>query len=614
MILILATIILSLLTTPFPVRAEERPVPRDLPDQEYEIPKSKAGVVRILGGFSERFIDFASEFWPTDNIHDVVDLYEEGEIWLESSYKPLTPLKVQEETIKPINKQYKTYTSRACIYDLRKGKLVYEKTSINRTYSDEIKEIPELRENGEQLNAFFGKHVLLKDEAIDKYDHDYPTDVVILESAHECDTELTADQLDSFITKNTREKNIYPTTGGGGNLIRITFNVFDYIVSEIFDRFGELIGYRWEAPHRMIIRPSVVCPHCTEIVSHLAGASEEELAYSSRAPHVRAKLAETQGVIDASYKPDMVQYKKVLHAERDNSFKTNIDEPKVIKTNNFGMAKTAHSLDYLACTLLPSSKQPEYDKDCSQFPIERDEEEPEPPLACKDQSFDDLGLSGGGDSCGLCNADGAYDFITSVNPDYANQLPEGKLPQAAVDVLNAAASAHQVPAGVLLGAMIHEGAFAWEDWKWTEENVRAWTVCGGSMGSSSPGDDSSCMSHAHPSTGSRGAFGWIDRWFEGYASEVQSIDPSRKDDDINQCNFLDASIAAAAAMAKTSGGHPQLTRRCGGVSINQGLGPATSCGDWNESRVATAQRMHNGECIDIAVERTVNSYNAFKCN
>ena len=228
--------------------------------------------------------------------------------------------------------------------------------------------------------------------------------------------------------------------------------------------------------------------------------------------------------------------------------------------------------------------------------------------SCDNKPLPDL--SGDAGSCGLCNTDGIDDFIGEVNPAYLAQLPEGELPQLAIDVLNKVASEYKVPAPVLLGAMINEGSFTWEDWKWTEENVACWTVEGGKIGQQEFGDDTSCLAHAHPVTGSRGPFGWIENWFNLYKDAVRQIDDRQE---INQCNYLDAGAASAKTMYETQGGDTNMPPSCDSQPLYQGAGRVTSCDQWNEQRAATAVFTYIGRQCISAVARTVEAFRRFKC-
>jgi len=171
-------------------------------------------------------------------------------------------------------------------------------------------------------------------------------------------------------------------------------------------------------------------------------------------------------------------------------------------------------------------------------------------------------------------------------------------------IIESAAQTFNVPASVLLGTMQHEGAFNPGN-DWNDANVEAWSICGGSF----PGCNKDDMNNAQR------PFGFIPYYFYADANlwgAVTRVDPSRTKDTVSPCNILDGTYAMAAALSMWSGGlatsvkfpisqdpsqtYSRFPDICYTWNLNNGTGPAGSCGTWNANTVATSQVGYGGWC------------------
>lgn len=580
--------------TPTPIRVE---VAGDIVDARYNLSFLKSGLINItqgIPGVGDQLAEWASQFWTTVFKHDLPDLDDKAN-WLKSSNPGLTPKSIKDVTVDFTTEQQKTYTSRLCIPSVN-GSQAREEVSNRRIYSETVPWVNPLVQYGERFNSFIGRY------RRGDQDYDRPSQIVRLDSARPCDTADSALDLRE-ITFDAQDINQYGT-GANAPLITTAFNPLNFVVGRLEELIDGILNIflQWNTSALVAwILPTERMPWA-EQDCHIFGCESGDLSRAPLDDTQKEELTDSKGFV-LTYKPKVLSYRTNINGNMPNSFTTNTGTTQTIETHTYMTKGVQDSLVYLKCSLLPKEKQ----VDSMGTDYEDTECKYQAAASCGDRELPDL--SGTDASCGLCNTDGIADFIASVNPDYANQLPEGNLPQVAIDVLNKAASTYNVPAPVLLGAMIQEGAFTWDDWQWTGENVMCWSVEGGKIGQTTFGDDASCMSHAHPATGSRGAFGWIDTRFAPYSDAVRSVDPGRAE--LDQCNFLDAAFAAAKSMSDTQGGGPSTPASCNGITLLQNAG-RRNCSAWDDSRAGTAQYTYNGSCT-AAVPRTVNAFRQFKC-
>lgn len=228
-------------------------------------------------------------------------------------------------------------------------------------------------------------------------------------------------------------------------------------------------------------------------------------------------------------------------------------------------------MDALKCAITSDKYQKsKSDNQKCIFPTGGEEEE-----ACNSTELPDL--SGANGSCSLCNA---------------------SLPKTMVDIFNKAASTYNVPASILYSIFVSEGGA--DRWDWTEESVKAASVCGGEV----PDCDANASG-----TGARGPFGFLAtgssgnyQWSPDFAESSKTVDPSRTE--FSPCNLLDSAFAAAAKLAKESGGsgaYPPPAACWGHPFYTSAVGPATSC-NWTEERISTSMRQYVGYCTETVYQ------------
>lgn len=514
-------------------------------------------------------INFSGTIKPAGNKLKTFDLDRIAGM-LQGADAPLTPKIIQEKTINFDPGQYPlavTGRSRICVTNPDTGK-TETRVSPDIYRTDPIPALNYLSQYGRRLRSFFTP---AKQE-----NQDYTeTPQVIGDNIPDCQTD---DQGKEQLSKSqaTTGQNTFDDNPPPSFFVNVV-SKFLGLISKFTNGTLTVQGFHVVAQHT---------PYADEIDCSLSGAgcgSEGGLARTF-APAVHDP---TRGEINGS---------------QNNTFDSKLTGTTTTETRTARTKSIENSGNYIGCAVMPKSLQgPECQQNWQGKGAKGG--------SCEGKQLPDLSVAD--NSCSLCHVEEIDDFIKKVNPDYANQLPEGKLPQTAIDVLNKAAQTYKVPAAVILGAMIHEGAFTWDDWKWTEKNSICWAVDGGKIGQKTFGDDTSCKSHAHPATGARGAFGWMDYWFDKVKDSVRKIDPGRQI--IDQCNIVDGAMALANSMYQTQGGDAAVASSCQGIPLLQGAGRAASCRDWDEKRAATAQFTFNGRLCTPAVPRTVNAFKKFYC-
>ncbi|MCH7951622.1 hypothetical protein IH980_02730 [Patescibacteria group bacterium] len=218
--------------------------------------------------------------------------------------------------------------------------------------------------------------------------------------------------------------------------------------------------------------------------------------------------------------------------------------------------------------------------------------------ACGSTSFCQVGacsdpgsmpsLSGGSGSC-------------RVN---CSSLAGNSVPPLMRDIIGTAGQEYGVPGALIIAIMFAEGGFERQSCyggAWSNALVEESSACGGQV--------PNCCNCNVSSSGARGTFQWIPRWFEAYRDAAQAVDPSRAGD---PCNFLDAAFATAKKLSLEHGGAASYSPpSCDGITYNTLAPRKTSCGDWNSQDIATATRQYVGACN---VDYQQNVFSAYdKC-
>lgn len=238
----------------------------------------------------------------------------------------------------------------------------------------------------------------------------------------------------------------------------------------------------------------------------------------------------------------------------------------------------------------------------------------------------DLIEQGAAKSDGACNLKNTASYTSSttyLTESEKASLPGG-IPPLMIKVLQAAGATYNVPASVLLGTMLEEGSFTHaEVWKWTDDTVKQFSDC--TVKDPMP----SCEEFAHPTTGAKGPFGFIQNWWENYIEsggpyKAYEGDPVWKEvlasfpkENITQCNFVDAAFTAARELGEDQS-HlyvPGIPISCpssfGTINVYQGGDIPGSCSAWSAERTALARLQYGDRVCDLTVERMVKTYNGF---
>lgn len=239
----------------------------------------------------------------------------------------------------------------------------------------------------------------------------------------------------------------------------------------------------------------------------------------------------------------------------------------------------------------------------------------------------------------VCQSPVAAACSTTELPDLSTpqsscSLCNAGLPKTLTDIFNKAAETYQVPASLIYSLFVSEGSD--KRWDWSEANIKAWSVCGGSV--------PQCDEFA-TDTGARGPFSFLStptgnntyEWSPDYAESSKAVDPERNE--FSPCNLIDSTFAIAAKLQHESGGATAgyTPPTCWGYTLHGPGVPghltiASSCraDQWTESRIATAVRQSTGYCTETAYEgpggysgaqsadnnhfkRAVDYYNSYSC-
>lgn len=262
---------------------------------------------------------------------------------------------------------------------------------------------------------------------------------------------------------------------------------------------------------------------------------------------------------------------------------------------------------------------------------------PKEEALCSSTEFPNLSSN----SCKLCNSQAAK----TIPGPFPGTLPDG-IPPALQAILEKTGEAFSVPPASILAVMYHEGAFtrSWftGDNAWTEENVKKWGVCGGTM-PISDGQlcDPKTVDYATCGSGGSGSgacatsiagFGWLPVYFwqgDGDTANwtaVQKIDPARRTKEmISPCNVLDAAAATAKALSRGSAYVPPAVTSSSCFSTNMtNTSIPGSCTAWNDNTVLQSHVSYAGYCPEPGKngqyppnaaykDMVLGWYNAFKC-
>lgn len=307
-----------------------------------------------------------------------------------------------------------------------------------------------------------------------------------------------------------------------------------------------------------------------------------------------------------------IAYKNTNSAEEDTQTAACFNTPLVaIEQNNLqiGDAQSSHSFRE-NCNIAP----------LPQCPIDIIKEQAKPP---KDNA------------CRLANMGSASSFMLGPDkdhPDYPDQKKaygDGLSPLA-IKILETAADTYKVPASLLFGTMLHEGAFNHPGvWNWSDDKaIEAYSDCHVSM------PMPKCESFALPSTGSKAPLGFIDSWWDKYMENnknpydgkyfkvelegMSDVLKNMKPEQFNSCNFADAVFMAARAISEDAS-HPisDVPAIChapppyGDIPMFLGDYRPESCSSWTADRVATARFQYGGGASigTCTPEDPANSYN-----
>lgn len=232
-------------------------------------------------------------------------------------------------------------------------------------------------------------------------------------------------------------------------------------------------------------------------------------------------------------------------------------------------------------------------------------------------------MSGGSASCKLTDVtkENLYKIVSDAGFNPKTALPYG-LPPLAQKVLDAAADQYGVPASVLLGTMIDEGAFMYPEWVWADdEAIKTFSDC------TNPEPMLKCEDHANStSQGAQGPFGILQSEWEKDAvkNTIFEAFPDRPKENVTSCNFVDAAYTAAKVLSKSA--HyfvddpvpnepppttPPLPESCNGQTVSHERDPLTQCSQWDASRVALARMQYAERACTPSVDILVNTYKTY---
>jgi len=497
----------------------------------------------------------------------------------------LLPATVQDTTKKNENGYKVSGNARVCSTNVQTGEHKEEKSKTKYITKENI-DLKDVDETSRQLASIMTKYTLDKTTVNGNTVYDLRRVALEVGDPPPCGSDDTGDL-------QTPKQVLLETPG-------LSFTVIHWVIDHI-KWFADKATYFVEQPHEVVSKQltpyseSIACltsKDCSETSINVDYLKDVDPKGDTAQGEKEKEKVEKSGPLGNTFLPESIDGTKgKTHGEEENFYGS-----MPVKTRSTYLKADEEMGNSIACAILPGGIQNIYAAGANC--------QPSAPTGCGSGELPDLSSSG---SCGLCNTSALVssgDYFTQTNKE---SLPNGDLPELAKKILIAAGSQYNVPPSVLLSMMLNEGSFEHPgDWDWTEENVKEWSVCGGKM--------PKCDEFAHPATKAKGAFGWLNRYFNDYKEAVLTVDPSRPVDQINECNFMDAAFASAKMISQVSGGIVGGINTCQGYTLLHNRGPAGSCSDWTAERAATARVRYEGGLCNENTRRTANFFKAFSCS
>lgn len=489
--------------------------------------------------------------------------------------------------------------------------------------------------NGEALTSVYG--LLKKIPSGVSYDFDRPTHVISTIGNEDCGPQ------DQGVSGKPVTIGVQSVASFPGTEIRspgVPETIYEWVMRTIHTATGEIERLVQEIATEVVpMRIEITAKHGDSHVTNgwcFFGRCDPDATDEERT----GKIAEVNGSLSGGLIPIqknktpiafnaiVTQTIQLLGLDLPGSKKTSVDLEMPYKNANSGMEDTKTG----ACMFSPLNDQSRlkighaadyvaFDDKCKSKPI------PNCPIDLIEQ-----GKGKSAPSCSLTNAGGYKslllnpDFINPIIPGktykYADSLPGG-VPPLMKKVLDAAGAAYNVPASVLLGTMLEEGAFNHTGtWDWTDETVKKFSDC--TIKDPVP----SCNDASFQSgTGAKGPFGYIQYWWDKYMGmgtggpylnmmsdpDWKKIIDNIPKGNITPCNFTDAAFMAARELGIDQSHYYQaMPAQCTVGTTTYDLNitnPPASCSDWDPNRTALARLQYDDQACDDQVTRMVTTFN-----
>jgi len=321
---------------------------------------------------------------------------------------------------------------------------------------------------------------------------------------------------------------------------------------------------------RSVFISKQLCPECERIHCQLTGCvkGSADLAYMDN-PDKQKTIKESGGIADAFRTVNMDTTKgESPHGQEQNFTKTNTSYTKQME----------NSADLIKCSLVPPAQRAKLGLTgkCSGFV------KPICGTALPDMTVSES-------ACKLKNID-------KINLYAEVKLPQDSVPPTMVAIVEKAADTYKVPASSILAIMGHEQGFNRTEIVWNEENVKQWSMCGGTMP----------FCEATIGGAAQAPYGFFATWFYKDAGAgtlwdaVTKVDPSRNKENISLCNFMDVTFAVAKALSIDAAFRPPKDanmQTCFGLPMTNTRRPA-SCGrnEWTNAVILQSHVTYAGYC------------------